>query len=406
MKKFKKYVCFLLVLAFITTPMLTTITTATEKPVPLYLVMIQSKNGTWKCYDNLAFKNKNNQLVLNAKYTANKLGFQYKKIDNKKFQIVRSSNWYTAYTTTKKTSTRNKNGVKKEYTLTQKPYFENSIPYVPVKAFSSLCNYKYFSGDKLEAHVSMIYDGIICYSKYNKITEMPSLTEDDIRKATIVGNSKYPKSSDKEFINKQSERAQEYINEGLVSVSVYKKMLNLDPTTCNTASYGKTSKTGMLDGTSEYCRAVQAIKESVSVKYTGSNTLSQGRIGKVAWKDGKGVCIQNCVVKNMYGITKSYDGWVEDVAYMINEAIDTYNIPDASKMSQKECMDWLVDNAGTYKTLVSQHLGISHAIYPIVMKAYSDSKAVDTYGRWTKDSGTLVNLVEANWKNGGTVIRY
>lgn len=158
----------------------------------VYLVLIEEKDGTWSSYEDYAEVKSTEKLMVKASDIAKAIGIKYKKMDAKKFTISNGKkvNTYTLGSVKYKYSNSSTTVTKK---ASYKPYLSEvyKTNMVGYNTLNTLVNVKYYS--KAEAgdyQKKLGYQGVICFSKYNKITELPPLeegarvtTEEEFKKA-------------------------------------------------------------------------------------------------------------------------------------------------------------------------------------------------------------------------------
>lgn len=115
-----------------------------------YLVLIETKKGEWKAYDNLAWQSKDKRVVVNLINLAKKLGFHY-TADSKNLTITNGE----------KSITYNKNSLN-----------YSAAPYTSLKELTFTP--KYYSG-KSGLYKDLGYKGIICYSTVKLIRAFPEI---------------------------------------------------------------------------------------------------------------------------------------------------------------------------------------------------------------------------------------
>lgn len=210
-----------------------------------YLVLIQNKDNTWTAYDNLIEESPEGNLMVKAKAISEKLNYSYKILKNSNFTIQKSEFRNNIY----------EKG-NQEYT------FQSSssaliakttvyAPYTSEKSGHNVCHFstlntmlysKYYSASIAKEYKEKGYKGVICYSKYAKIIDVPGWNEvisdsdakDSLQytenKLIIVGDSrtnnmsKWVKTSvDTEFISKEGEGYEWFCNEAIKKVNSVKK---------------------------------------------------------------------------------------------------------------------------------------------------------------------------------------
>lgn len=150
---------------------------ATE--VKRYLVLAEEKDGTWSTYDNFITVKSNDKLMVKASAIAKAIGIKYKKKDTKSFTLsnVKKVNTYTKGTVVYKYNNGSKSVIKKSLykPYTSDTYKANMIEY---NTLSTLVNVKYYSGAEAgDYNNKWNYQGVLCFSKYNKISALPPIEE-------------------------------------------------------------------------------------------------------------------------------------------------------------------------------------------------------------------------------------
>lgn len=150
-----------------------------------YLVLVEEKDGTWSSCDDYVELVSTDRLMVRASDIADAIGMKYKKAGTKGFTVSngKKSNTYTLDSVKYKYLNNGKASTK---TAAYKPFLSkvyktNMVEYSTLK---TLVNVKYYSAaDAGDYHVRLKYQGVICFSKYNKITKLPP-AEEGIRVTT------------------------------------------------------------------------------------------------------------------------------------------------------------------------------------------------------------------------------
>jgi len=156
-----------------------------------YLILVEEKDGLWSSYENYVEVKSEDKLMVKAYALAKAVGIRYKKIDANNFTISNSKkvNTYTKGTTKYKYNNGAKSITKKAAykPYTSAVYNTNLVEY---NSLATLINVKYYNESKAINYKAAGYKGVICFSKYHKITELPTLqegvrvtTEEELREA-------------------------------------------------------------------------------------------------------------------------------------------------------------------------------------------------------------------------------
>ncbi len=148
-----------------------------EAATKSYLVLIETKEGKWTAYKDLAYANGDYQMV-KAYSTSIALGLTYKNNDKtltiqngkKKLTLTKNSKSYKYYNGS---STSKKTAKYKTYAAK----IANKSTYVAHYAtLSNLSVYtQYYTGSKATDYKILGYKGVICYSTVGKITSLPNI---------------------------------------------------------------------------------------------------------------------------------------------------------------------------------------------------------------------------------------
>ncbi len=156
-----------------------------------YLLLVEEKDGTWSEYGGCIEVKGKNKLMVSASETAEKIGIIYKKKNSKAFTIGngKKKNTYTKNSTAYQYYNGSKNVAKKS---SYKAYVStvNKTNMVEYGTLATLVSVKLYSGEKAGDYQKAGYSGVLCFSKYHKITELPAMeagtrvtTEAELRQA-------------------------------------------------------------------------------------------------------------------------------------------------------------------------------------------------------------------------------
>lgn len=200
-----------------------------------YLVLIQNEDNSWTAYNNLVEKSSQGNIMVKAKATAKALNLTYTNYHNGKFSIKSDINRYNLYIKNKGTYnyiSSNSSTVEKK-TICAPYTSKNGYNLCHMKTLSTLSNFNYFNGLAVSDYQKKGYKGVVCYSKYNKITNVPSI--DGVvnmrrPKLIIIGDSRtnnmrkwVSTSTDTEFVAKSGQGYQWFMSEGIDQVNSIKE---------------------------------------------------------------------------------------------------------------------------------------------------------------------------------------
>ncbi len=141
-----------------------------------YLVVVQNYDDeTWTAYDNII----DDKRMVDVKAITDILELKYEDIGKKQFRIKRRYN-FCDYTIGKKDFeselTTGFSGHNYDIKAKYAPVIKKDKKlYFYYNCLMDLVMYKYYSGSKAKEYADLGYDGIVCYSKFFNITEVPSL---------------------------------------------------------------------------------------------------------------------------------------------------------------------------------------------------------------------------------------
>lgn len=143
-----------------------------------YLILVEEEDGSWSEYENCVEVKSKDKLMLSAPGIAEITGTQYKKSSSKTFTISngKKKNTYTKDSTKYKyyngSKTTSKTAAYKSYVSTV-----NKTNMVEYRTLSSLVSLKLYSKEKAGDYQKAGYSGVLCFSKYNKISKLPKMEE-------------------------------------------------------------------------------------------------------------------------------------------------------------------------------------------------------------------------------------
>ncbi len=182
---------FLMAMALLTVARPINLAAASAKS-NIYLVLVEEKDGTWCSYDDYVEVISADKLMVRAFDLAEAIGVQYKKTSAKNFTISNDKkvNTYTLGSSKYKYLNNGKSATKVATykAFLSDTYHTNMVDYNTLK---TLVNVKYFKETEAKDYYKKLkYQGVICFSKYNKITALPPLeegtrvtTQDEFKKA-------------------------------------------------------------------------------------------------------------------------------------------------------------------------------------------------------------------------------
>ncbi len=252
------WIIFILIFTIIVLPSVSKAETKENK----YLVLIQNKDNTWTAYDNLIEESPEGSLMVKAKSISERLDFSYKILKNGNFTIQKSKFRNNIY---------EKGNEEFTFQCSSSAFITKTTvnaPYTSEKNGHNVCHFstlntmlysKYYSASIAKEYKKEGYKGVICYSKYEIITDVPDFNEvrndkgnyffantDPIEESDnsdakdpiaytenqliIVGDSrtnnmsKWVKTSvNTEFISKEGEGYEWFCNEAIKNVNSIKK---------------------------------------------------------------------------------------------------------------------------------------------------------------------------------------
>lgn len=142
-----------------------------------YLILVEEKDGSWSEYEGFTEVKAKNQLMVNGSEVAGILSFSYKK--NSKTITISSG---------KKKNTYTKDSVKYQYSNTGKTVtktagyksYINTVSketMVEYNTLATLVNIKLYSAKNAGEYQKAGYSGVLCLSKYHKVTKLPAMEE-------------------------------------------------------------------------------------------------------------------------------------------------------------------------------------------------------------------------------------
>lgn len=178
MKKFQKIIaiCIVFSLLFIFPQTEKKVLAKTNK----YLILIQNVDGeTYTAYeDNGLYQEKDNNLMINAKEISDLLKLDYTNISSSKFTIgiKGKAGKTTTYITGKKKYEYEETFIGKK-NAPYAPYISNKATYVHYSTLGYLVKFKYFSATKAKEFEKKGYNGVLCYSDYFGVYDVPDLSK-------------------------------------------------------------------------------------------------------------------------------------------------------------------------------------------------------------------------------------
>jgi len=140
-----------------------------------YLVLVQNYDGeTWVAYDNIIDEKR----MVDVKALVKILDLKYEDTGKNKFKIIRNKDAVSEFTIGKKTFESVINGTmaaSEYFKLKYAPVRKNNKLYFYYESLIDLVMYRYFSSSKAKEFADLGYDGIVCYSRFFTITEVPTL---------------------------------------------------------------------------------------------------------------------------------------------------------------------------------------------------------------------------------------
>lgn len=149
-----------------------------EASAKKYLVLIQNDNNTWTAYDDLTEVTSDGFIMLKAKPFSEIMNFTYVENTKKKqFSIKRSKTRYNTYTLNNTKYIYSNKANSKSKKANYKSYKSKKDKYNLCIAGSvnTLCNFNSFIGNRIDDYKQLGYDGVLCYSSTNKISNVPNI---------------------------------------------------------------------------------------------------------------------------------------------------------------------------------------------------------------------------------------
>lgn len=144
-----------------------------------YLVLIEQSNGDFKAYDDLTILAEDKHIMVKAKPLAKALGLGYSNTNgSKKGCILSLGNKKNIYTRNSKTYYYNGgNGSNMKKTAFYKQSLVSSYNVIHYETLNTLVYHKYFYAQSFSSYRGLGYTGIIVYSKYNKVMQLPDISK-------------------------------------------------------------------------------------------------------------------------------------------------------------------------------------------------------------------------------------
>lgn len=174
--RIRSRIIFLLIFTIITIPSISMAETKENN----YLVLIQNKDNTWNAYENLIVESPEGSLMVKAKLISDALNYTYKTLKNGKFTIQKSEFRNNTY------EIGNQDYVFQSSSSGSIAKTTVYAPYTSEKDGYNLCHFsslntmlfsKYYPAAIAKDYKNKGYKGIICYSKYAHITDVPGLNQ-------------------------------------------------------------------------------------------------------------------------------------------------------------------------------------------------------------------------------------
>lgn len=168
-KRLLKTVSSLLIIVLLLT-LFPTYADAAKKKSKGYLLLVENENGTWTNYSGVStIKKVDGTICVNPQKVSNYLGLKYTQVSELKFTIANEKK--------KSSFTLGSNKYKffdgkKTVNRTSKVKITGKVHY---SDFNGLVKgYKYFKGTDAPEYKKLGYTGVLCISKYGKVTKLPS----------------------------------------------------------------------------------------------------------------------------------------------------------------------------------------------------------------------------------------
>lgn len=140
-----------------------------------YLVLIQNYDGeTFVAYDDIIDEKR----MVDVKAIVELLYLKYEEYNKNSFIVSKNYNELSSFTIGKKafnSSIYGMAGKSSEYKPPYAPVKKNNKIYFHYTSLIDLVKYTYFSASKAKEYAKLGYDGIVCYSRYFNVTEVPAL---------------------------------------------------------------------------------------------------------------------------------------------------------------------------------------------------------------------------------------
>lgn len=151
-----------------------------------YLVLVGQTDGTYKAYDNIAFKTSDNAIMVKAKLIADALGLDYQSSANcyywhKKGCVLGLGQTKNIYFRNRRTYVIYKGSsdfynFNYETKLAQyKMMVHQNYNAVHCATISNLVNYQYYDTLNVTAYSTLGFGGVVVYNRYNTIPGLPDL---------------------------------------------------------------------------------------------------------------------------------------------------------------------------------------------------------------------------------------
>ncbi len=142
-----------------------------------YLVLVETKNGSWKEYTNIIELSDSGYLMIKAKPIAKALGYTYCNNGDGTFDIIKDEGIYNSYTKNDNEYIYS-NGIDVSIKLSPERAYNSKLSeynLCQISTLSTLAYYKCFNNTGIERYSD--FDGIVCFSKYRDIPDFVPVVE-------------------------------------------------------------------------------------------------------------------------------------------------------------------------------------------------------------------------------------
>ncbi len=145
-----------------------------------YLVLVQNRDHSWTAYENLTEESPQGNIMVKAKSISEAIGFSYKINKDASFTIQKSQfrkNTYVKNNTTYSFQCSSSASIGRITVYPPYSSVKNKSNLCHFKSLSTLLHCKYYSASIANDYKKAGYKGILCYSNYDAIADVPALKD-------------------------------------------------------------------------------------------------------------------------------------------------------------------------------------------------------------------------------------